>query len=94
MSKESAAWLIIRASGLAILVVCLWNVYHFTLNLIFILLQAYAVAPTEAIIHLPNLRWDPMVHATALGILAFYFLRRGGLVHSWLIREDEQNGRS
>ena len=87
MSKDSAAWLVLRVVGLVLLIAGAIQLYTFISNVIAYLVISSVVAEEPGTLRLVNLSWDSMIHAIWLGIAAVYFLRYGALMHKVLVNE-------
>lgn len=88
MSKESAAWLVLRIIGLVLLICGFIQLYEFLLNVVAVILSSSQyVEPEKETLRLVNLRWDPLLHSIVLLLSATYFLRYGGFAHRLLTEE-------
>ena len=87
MSKDSAAWLIVRTLGLLLLIAAIWQIFQFGLNIVMLTIQLIYLVPTEEVSRLVNLRWDPLVNGGLYAIFAYYFLRKGEVAHTLLMVE-------
>jgi hypothetical protein len=88
MSKDQAAWLVLRTIGLIILLAGLFHLYHFMMNLLAVLTIPGELTSDGRTLRHVNLRWDPFLHFIALSAFSIYFLRYGRVLHRWLLRED------
>lgn len=90
MSKDSAAWLVLRVVGLVFLIAAAMQIYAFLSTVIAYLSIPNVAADESGTLRLVNLPWDPMIHAVWLGISAVYFLRYGVFMHKVLVNEGGQ----
>lgn len=91
MQKDSAAWLIVRTLGLASLCISLYQVYLFSLNIIYVLIYRDVATPPKSSLRLVSLNWDPPLSFLLFSCLALYLLKRGKIIHQWLIHEGKSN---
>ena len=87
MSKESAAWLVLRVIGLIFLMCGIIQLYDFALNAFSVIVISNMEQPENGTLHLVNLRWDPVLHTIFLISAAIYFLWYGTFFHRLLTKE-------
>lgn len=87
MNKASVAWLIIRTSGLALLLISLHHSPSVIYSLYFLFFYSHPIVQEGGTITLPLVSWTPITNFLVYFCLSMYFLFFGKTAHKWLNRE-------
>lgn len=87
MNKASVAWLILRTTGLGLLLVSLHHSPSVIYSLYFLFSYSQPIVQEGSTITLPLISWTPITNLLVYFCLSMYFLFFGKTAHKWLNRE-------
>ncbi len=91
VSKDDAAWLIVRTLGVLSLSWGAFLLFEFLLNILVVLTyEPPEYMKGQETIRLPNLNWNPFIGFLFLSVLAIYLLRWGQFFHKILLNGPRQ----
>ncbi len=94
MSKDAAAWLIVRTIGVLVLLASAYHLFVFCLNILFVLSSYLDHESTNGTLRLVNLNWNRLFYVAGFAAVARYFLVSGSLCHKLLMKEGSERGYS